>query len=146
MTIIRVRRICDRCVEKRAFGANHQIRTAAPHFEMGLGHGWANFNTQSVQTLSLSRFVSSRGSANLDRWDGFRDVFENSSVSIKWLIDVTEKVPPERKLRSAQQRLILKYAWGMDGPILQNTICANIEFVTLCGLAKQWKPRQLAWI
>ena len=30
-------KIVDRFVEKRASGAKHQIRTAAPHFEMCLG-------------------------------------------------------------------------------------------------------------
>ncbi len=47
---IRFCKIVDRFYEKGASGTNHQIRTAAPHFEMCFGHGWANFNTQSVQT------------------------------------------------------------------------------------------------
>ena len=73
MKNIRFCKIFDRFVEKRSSGAKHQIRTAAPHFEMCLGHGWANFNTLSVQTLSLSRFVASRGSENHDSWHGFSE-------------------------------------------------------------------------
>ena len=59
-------------VKKNDSGTKHQIRKAAPHFEMGLGPGWANFNTQSVQTLSFSRFVALRSSGNHDGWRGFR--------------------------------------------------------------------------
>ncbi len=43
-----------------------EIRTAAPHFEIGFGYGSANFNTHSVHTLSFSRFVASRSSGNHD--------------------------------------------------------------------------------
>ena len=77
-----------RFVEKRASGAEHQIRTAAPHFEMGLWHGWANFNTQSVQTLSFSRFVASRSNAKHDGWHEFSEFYEKSSDFVKLLIDL----------------------------------------------------------
>ncbi len=59
--------------------AQNQIRIAAPHFEICFGHGWANFNTQSVQTLSCSGFVASRSSGNHDRWHGFSEFYENPS-------------------------------------------------------------------
>ena len=77
--------------KKGASGAKHQIRTAAPHFEMGLGHEWANFNTQSVQTLKFSRFVASRGSANHDGWHGFSKFYETPSDSVIYLIYFTKK-------------------------------------------------------
>ena len=38
---------------------------------MGLWHGWANFNTQSVQTLSFSRVVASRSNAKHDGCHAF---------------------------------------------------------------------------
>jgi hypothetical protein len=111
--------------KKGASGAKHQIRTAAPHFEMGLGHEWANFNTQSVQTLSFSRFVASRGSANHDGWHGFSKFYETPSDSVIYLIYFTKKVLPEQNIRSAQQRLILKWVWGMGGPNSTHNLCTH---------------------
>ncbi len=72
-----------RFYEKGASGAKKQIRIAAPHFEIGFGHRWANFNTQSVQTLSVSRFVASRSSGNHDSWHGFSEFYEQSSYFMK---------------------------------------------------------------
>jgi hypothetical protein len=95
-------------LRKNDSGTKHQIRTAAPHFEMGLGHGWAKFNTQSVHTLSFSRFVASRGSENHDGWHGFYELYEKPSDFIKCSSDFMKKVHPERNFRSAQQRLIWK--------------------------------------
>ena len=85
---IRLCKIVDRFVEKRASGAHEQIRTAAPHCEMGLWHGWANFNTQSVQTLSFSRFVASRSNAKRDSWHEFSEFHEKPSDFVKLLIDL----------------------------------------------------------
>ena len=122
---IRSCELCDRFYKKGASGAKHQIRTAAPHFEMGLGHEWANFNTQSVQTLKFSRFVASRGSANHDGWHGFSKFYETPSDSVIYLIYFTKKVLPEQNIRSAQQRLILKWVWGLGGPNSTHNLCKH---------------------
>jgi hypothetical protein len=92
---------------------------------MGLGLGWAKFNTQSVQTLSFSRFVASRGSANHDDWHGFSEFYEKPSDFIKCSSEFMKKVHPEQNIRSAQQRLILKCVWGMGGPISTHNLCKH---------------------
>jgi predicted secreted protein len=53
---------------------------------MGSWHGWANFNTQSVQTLSFSRFVASRSNAKHDGWHEFSEFDEKSSDFVELFI------------------------------------------------------------
>jgi hypothetical protein len=82
MNFMKTQQIFENCpsiLRKTCLLSNNQIRIAAPHLEIGFGHGWANFNTQSVHTLSLSRFVASRSSGNHDSWHGFSDFYETSS-------------------------------------------------------------------
>ncbi len=80
-----------RFYEKGASGATNQIRIAAPNFEIGFGHRWANSNTQSVHTLSFSRFVASRSSGNHDSWHGFNEFYETYADFLKTVKRFYEK-------------------------------------------------------
>ena len=112
-------------LRNRCLRSKKQIRTAAPLFEIGFGHGWANFNTQSVQPLSFSHVVASRSSGNQDSWHAFSECHEKTSDFVKLLIDLSKNVPPEENIRSAQQRLILKWVCGMGGPISTLNLCKH---------------------
>ncbi len=137
--------ISNRFRKKTACCTNNQICMAAPHFKMCFGHGWAHVNTEAVQTLSLLRFVASGNSANLDCGRDFVNFKENCQIfnNFESILRNTCVLTKQSDPHSSAAFLDVFWAWVGQ---CQHKVCANLEFLTCCGLAKQCKPRWLAWI
>ncbi len=126
--------------KKGASWATNQIRIAAPHFHVCVGHWWANFDTQYVQTLSCWCFVASRNIANHDSWHGFIEFYERSSDFLKCSINTRKRCLRSKKTAQHSSASFWNRFWAWVGKF-QHKVCANIYLLMVCGLAKQCKSR-----